>query len=110
MLVNFAPPSNDDLLRFSPEIILSLAGTLMMVLDPFFAKRAPRIFGHISIVAFIAAIFGAVCANSVAGPAFSNLLIVDGFATFFRVLVLVIGILSVLLSYMYLDREKAETS
>ena len=115
MLVNltplpFTPPSADDMLRFAPELILSIAGTLLMVLDPFFAKSKPRLFGHVSIIAFIAAIFGAIGANSVAGPAFSNLLIVDGFATYFRVLVLVIGILSVLLSYRYLEREKAETS
>ena len=106
----FTPPSADDMLRFAPELILSIAGTLLMVLDPFFAKSKPRLFGHVSIIAFIAAIFGAIGANSVAGPAFSNLLIVDGFATYFRVLVLVIGILSVLLSYRYLEREKAETS
>src|SRR3954468_24598082 len=109
MPANFAP-SADDLLRFSPEIILTVAGTLLMVLDPFFAKRAPRLFGHVTIVSFLLAIFGAIAANSVTGPAFSNLLIVDGFATFFRVLVLCIGILSVLLSYRYLDRERAETS
>src|SRR5882724_5892604 len=109
MPANFAPSAN-DLLRFSPEMILSVAGTLLMVLDPFFAKRTPRLFGHVSIVAFITAIFGAICANTVPGPAFSNLLIVDGFATFFRVLVLCVGILSVLSSYRYLDREKAETS
>ncbi|MDQ1471368.1 MAG: NADH-quinone oxidoreductase subunit [Bryobacterales bacterium] len=109
MLANFAP-SSDDLLRFSPELILTVAGTLLMVLDPFFAKRMPRLFGHVSIIAFIAAIFGAIAANSVPGAAFSNLLIVDGFATFFRILVLCIGILSVFLSYRYLEREKAETS
>lgn len=109
MPVNFYP-SADDLLRFSPEIILTIAGTLLMVLDPFFAKRAPKLFGHISIVAFIAAIFGTLGASSVPGHAFSNLLVVDGFATFFRLLVLSIGILSVLISYMYLEREGAETS
>ncbi|MES1260140.1 MAG: NADH-quinone oxidoreductase subunit N, partial [Acidobacteriota bacterium] len=109
MPVNFAP-SGDDLLRFSPELILSVAGTLLMVLDPFFAKKLPKLFGHISIVAFILAICGALAANSVAGPAFSNLLIVDGFATFFRVLVLSIGIQAVLSSYRYLDREQSETS
>ena len=43
------------------------------------------------------------------GSAFSNLLIVDGFATFFRYLVLGIGILTVLASYRYLDIEQAET-
>jgi len=108
MPVNFMPTA-DDLLRFSPELILTVAGTLLMVLDPFFAKKFPKLFGHLSIVAFLAAIAGAIGAQSVAGMSFSNLLIVDGFATFFRVLVLIIGILSVLLSYRYLEREIAET-
>ena len=108
MPANFMP-SADDLLRFSPEIILTIAGTLLMVLEPAFGRRAPKMFGHISIVAFLAAILGALGGQSVAGFSFSNLLIVDGYATFFRVLVLVIGILAVLLSYRYLDRELAET-
>jgi NADH-quinone oxidoreductase subunit N len=108
MPVNFSP-SADDLLRFSPEIILTIAGTLLMVLDPLFAKRFPKLFGHLSIAALIAAIAGAVGANGVAGAAFSNLLVVDGFATFFRLLVLSIGILTVLASYRYLDLEQAET-
>jgi NADH-quinone oxidoreductase subunit N len=102
-------PSGDDLLRFSPEIILSIAGTLLMVLDPLFAKKSPKLFGHLAIVGFIAAFFGALGANSVQGSSFSHVLVVDGFATFFRVLVIGIGILSVLSSYKYLDRESAET-
>src|SRR5579863_6389770 len=89
-------PSGADMQRFAPEIILSLAGTFLMVLDPLMAKRFPKLFGHLSILALIAAIFGALGAFGVAGPAFSNLLIVDGFATFFRILVLSIGILTVL--------------
>ena len=44
-------PSGDDLLRFAPEIILTIAGTLLMVLDPLFAKRYPKLFGHLSILA-----------------------------------------------------------
>ena len=108
MPANFAP-SFDDMVRFAPETILTVAGTLLMMLDPFFARKTPKLFGHLSIAAFVLAIFGAAEAYSVPGLAFSNLLIVDGFATFFRVLVLVIGIVTVLLSYRYLDREKAET-
>src|SRR5580692_8424701 len=108
MPANFAP-SADDLLRFSPEIILTVAGTLLMVLDPLFAKRLPKLFGHLSILALILAIAGAAGANSVPGSSFSNLLVVDGFATFFRFLVIAIGILTVLASYRYLDLEKAET-
>lgn len=108
MPVNFYP-SGDDLLRFSPEIILSVAGTLLMVLDPLFAKRFPKLFGHLAILALALATWGAVAANAVPGSSFSNLLVVDGFATFFRVLVLAIGILSVLASYRYLEQEDAET-
>jgi NADH-quinone oxidoreductase subunit N len=108
VLTNFVP-SGADMQRFAPEIILSVAGTFLMVLDPLMARRFPKLFGHLSILALIAAIFGSLGAFSVAGPAFSNLLIVDGFATFFRILVLAIGILTVLASYRYLDLEKAET-
>ena len=58
MPVNFAP-SNTELLRLGPELILSVAGTLLMVLDPFAAKKNPKLFGHISIVAFLIAIVAA---------------------------------------------------
>ncbi|MDP9053306.1 MAG: NADH-quinone oxidoreductase subunit N [Acidobacteriota bacterium] len=102
-------PTGGDLLRFAPETILTVAGTLLMILDPLFAKKLPKLFGHISIVALLAALFGAGAAWSVPGHAFSNLLIVDGFATFFRFLVIVIGILTVLASYRYLDIAHAET-
>ena len=108
MPANFVP-SGDDLLRFAPETILTIAGTVLMILDPLFAKKLPKLFGHLSIVALVVALFGAAAAYSVPGSAFSNLLIVDGFATFFRVLVIVIGILTVLASYRYLDIAQAET-
>src|SRR5277367_5810416 len=87
MPVSFAP-SSTDLLRFAPETILTIAGTMLMVLDPLFAKKYPKLFGHLSILALIIAIFAAVAANSVPGIGFSNLLIVDSFGTYFRVLVL----------------------
>jgi NADH-quinone oxidoreductase subunit N len=108
MPASFAPTS-DDILRFSPEIILTIMGTVLMVLDPLFAKRMPKLFGHLSIASLIAAAFAAISAGQIPGPAYSNLLVVDDFATFFRILVIVIGILTVLSSYRYLDREKAET-
>jgi NADH-quinone oxidoreductase subunit N len=113
MLAELAPasfaPSHDDLLRFAPEIILTVAGTVLMILDPLFARRYPKMFGHLSILALLAAIAGTAGAWTVQGSAFSNLLVIDGFGTFFRFLVLAIGILTVLASYRYLDLEKAET-
>jgi len=99
-----------DALRFLPEIILTVMGTLLMVLDPLIHRRSSPAFGHISLVALLAALGGSVYANSIAGPAFGGMLKVDGFATFFRVLVIVVGILTVFPSYRFLARQEAETS
>jgi NADH-quinone oxidoreductase subunit N len=98
-----------DLIRFLPEIILSVFGTLLMVLDPLVNRKSSSIFGNLSLVALIAALFGSVAAYAQAGPAFGGMLMVDGFATFFNVLVIVVGILTVLPSYRFLERQDAET-
>src|SRR6202165_2718329 len=99
-----------DLVRFLPEIILSVMGTFLMVLDGLLQKRSSTAFGTISVLSLIAALVGSVYAYGQAGPAFGGLLIVDGFATFFRVLVIVAGILTILPSYGFLARQDAETS
>ncbi len=101
-------PSSAEMLRFLPEIVLVIAGTLLMVLDPLIGGRSQRAFGHISIAALLAAIAASLCAYRNPGPAFGGMLVVDGFATFFRVLVIGVGILTVLPSYRFLRREGAE--
>jgi NADH-quinone oxidoreductase subunit N len=102
--------SPQDALRFLPEIILTVMGTLLMVLDPVVHKRSSNVFGHISLVALLMALAGSVYAYGIAGPAFGGMLIVDGFATFFRVLAITVGILTVFPSYSFLRRQDAETS
>jgi NADH-quinone oxidoreductase subunit N len=109
MPANFGA-SATDLVRFLPEIILTVMGTALMVLDPVLHKRASYAFGHLSIFALLAGIGGAVYAQTNPGPAFGGMLVVDGFATYFRVLVMVVGILCILPSYGFLARQQAETS
>ena len=101
-------PSSAEYFRFLPEIILTLAGTLLMVMDAINERRGSSLYGNISIAAMIAAIVASLTAYADGGPAFSQMLLVDGFATFFRILVIGVGILAVLASYRYLDRENAE--
>ena len=84
-------------------------GTLLMVLDPLIHKRSSNAFGHLSLLALLAALGGSVYAYTIAGPAFGGMLMVDGFATFFRVLVIAVGILTVFPSYRFLARQDAET-
>ena len=101
--------SIQDAIRFLPEIILIVAGTLLMVLDPMIRRRSSETFGHISLLALIGAGGGAAFAYQNGGPAFGGMLMVDGFATFFRELVITVGILTILPSYRYLARQDAET-
>src|SRR5712692_1178619 len=106
MPVNFMP-SGEDYLRFLPEIVMTAIGTLIMLLEPLTSERKKSRFGFLSLAAFAAALAAAVAANNLPGKAFSNMLIIDGFATFFRVLVIGVGILAVLCSSQYFKREHA---
>jgi NADH-quinone oxidoreductase subunit N len=101
-------PSQAELLRFLPELILIICGTILMVLTPLVKSRPTSLFGNISLLAIFAAIAGAVYSFTDPGMAFNDMLIVDGFATFFRVLVLAVGAMTVLSSYRFLSRDETE--
>src|ERR1041385_5466310 len=103
-------PSGADYLRFLPEMILMFAGTLIMLLEGLLKENKQRSFASLTTLAFVAALVAAVFANNSPGTSFSNMMIVDGFATFFRVLVIAVGILTVLSSAQYLKREHAESA
>ncbi len=102
-------PKTVELLRFLPETILIAVGALLMVVEPLAGQRWSKLYGHLSIAGLTAALVAAISAYSTPGPAFSGMLMADGFAAFFRVLVIGVGILVVLASYRFLDREGAET-
>ena len=109
MPVNFAP-SAADYLRFLPESIMIVAGTLIMFIEPLLGEKRKEGLSFLTVVAFLAALVAAVLANNDPGTSFSKMLIVDGFATFFRVLVIGVGILTVLCSAQYLKREHAASA
>src|ERR1700729_1428814 len=109
MPVNFMP-TGTDYLRILPEIIMTIAGTLIMLIEGLLGENKKRNLSALTFVAFAAALVAAIAANGSPGLSFSNMLIVDGFATFFRVLVIVVGILSLFSAVQYLKREHAESS
>ncbi len=102
-------PKGVELLRFLPEMVLTATGTLLMVADGIGGRRWSKFYGNFSLVGLAAALLAAVVAYGNPGPAFSDMLMADGFAAFFRVLVISVGILTVLASYRFLAREGAET-
>jgi len=102
-------PRTVELVRFLPETFLIVVGTLLMVVEPLAGQRWSKLYGHISIAGLAAALLASVSAYRTPGPAFTGMLMVDGFAAFFRLLVIGVGILVVLASYRFLHREGAES-
>ena len=101
-------PPLDDYIRVLPELILTIAGTLIMVCEPFTSRKRKDWLGYFAIAALLAALWGTAAAYAREGNAFSDLIVVDGFATYFRGLVIVVGILAILASFQYLRRERAD--
>jgi NADH-quinone oxidoreductase subunit N len=104
VLDNFMPTSS-EYLRVLPETILTLVGVLIMLLEAVLDDDKKGIFAPLSIVGLAAALVASIAAFGDQGPAFQNMLLVDGFATFFRILVIGVGILAIFSSSGYLRRE-----
>lgn len=100
-------PTGSEYLRILPEIILTIVGTLIMFLEAVLTESQKRIFASLAVAGLTAALIGAIASYSDPGPAFHNMLMIDGFATFFRVLVIGVGLLAVFCSTEYLSRERS---
>jgi NADH-quinone oxidoreductase subunit N len=101
-------PGWHDILRFLPETFLIVWGTVLMLLAAFLPVERRALFGHLAIAGLLAAIGFSIYAFQVGGTGFGGMILIDGFATFFRVLLAGVGILAVLSSYRFLGREGAE--
>jgi NADH-quinone oxidoreductase subunit N len=105
---NFLPVTS-EYIRVLPEIVLIVFGTFIMILEGLAGEgHRPRLAG-LTLFALAAAMGATFLAWSDPGAAFQDMIVVDGFATFFRGLVITVGILAVLCSASYLTREKADS-
>ncbi|HEV8413747.1 MAG TPA: NADH-quinone oxidoreductase subunit N [Bryobacteraceae bacterium] len=105
-IANFLP-TNVDYARFLPELILTVAGVLIMFLEALRSEGRRTNAGLVAILALVLALPAALMSSS--GPAFQGMLVIDGMATFFRTLVIVVGLLVVFSSTDYLRRENQES-
>lgn len=109
MDAKFFPPAA-DMLRFLPEIILTIAGTLLLLLEAFKKDEDSRsVISTLAAIAIGVAMYGTVVAYQNPGTGFNGMIVSDGFAAFFRLVVLGVGLLTILCSTAYLEREKSST-
>ncbi|MGA7338561.1 MAG: NADH-quinone oxidoreductase subunit N [Candidatus Sulfotelmatobacter sp.] len=113
MIVSLVPgysqslPQGADYLRILPEIILSVFGMIVMLLEPLLDEdTGQRILGLIALVGTLAGLGATWFMAQSPGLAFWNMIKVDGFSVFFHVLVIAIAALVILSSYEYLAVQR----
>jgi NADH-quinone oxidoreductase subunit N len=89
-----------------PEIILCVFAIFILILDPFLSREKKVISGHLSWIAIVLAFLATLRLWDFQGATFSEMFLVDNYATFFKFIFLAGSFLTVLVSTDYLRREE----
>src|SRR5438477_521951 len=104
-----ALPQGIDYVRILPEIVLSICGMLVMLLDPVMdERRSQRTLGGIALIGAIAALAATVFQGQQQywGFGFWNMVKVDAFSVFFHFIVAAVTIIVILSSYEYMEVQQ----
>jgi NADH-quinone oxidoreductase subunit N len=101
------PPPGADYMRILPELVLSIFGMLVMVVDPLLdEENSHQALGTIALVGTLGALASMFWMAQYPGTAFWNMVRVDGFSVFFHVLVVAIAAVVILSSFEYLAVQR----
>ncbi len=95
-----------EIQQILPEIVLSVFGIVVLLVDTFIPKAKQHVLGTVSLIGILAATLSTFFLIGEDGTFFSGMIIVDPFSIFFRFTFLIIGGLTLLASLSYLKREK----
>jgi NADH-quinone oxidoreductase subunit N len=102
-----AMPQTVDYIRILPELVLSLFGIIIMVVEPLIdERRHQQALGTIALIGSLAAIGASLLQAGYPGFAFWNIVRVSSFSVFFHVLVTTIAAIVILTSYEYMAVER----
>ena len=100
-------PRGIEYVRILPEIVLSLFGMAVMVLDPLVDERASqKLLGLIALAGSVAAIAATLYQSQYPGVGFWGMVKVDSFSIFFHFLVTAITAVVILSSYEYMQVQQ----
>src|SRR5437870_2261619 len=100
-------PQTADYIRILPELVLSIFGIIVMLLEPLFdERRSQRTLGSIALVGSLAGIVASVFQARYPGFAFWNMVNVDTFSVFFHFLVTTVTAVVILTSYEYMEVQQ----
>src|SRR3981081_1396374 len=100
-------PQGADYMRILPELVLSIFGMLIMVVDPLLDEdNSHQSLGTIALIGSLAALVSTFWMAQYPGTAFWNMVRVEGFSVFFHVLVIAIAAVVILSSFEYLRVQR----
>src|SRR5271154_4473233 len=100
-------PQAADYMRILPELVLSVFGMVIMVIDPLLDDDSShQALGTIALVGALAALASSFWMAQYPGTAFWNMVRVEGFSVFFHVLVIAIAAVAILSSFEYLKVQR----
>lgn len=96
-------PQTADYMRLLPEIVLTVFGMIIMVVDAAAEeRRIEKTLGAIALLGSLAAVAATFVQAQYPGFAFWNMVQVDSFAVFFHLLVAAVTVVVILTSYEYM--------
>jgi NADH-quinone oxidoreductase subunit N len=100
-------PQAADYIRLLPEIVLTVFGMIVMLLDPLLdERRGQRTLGTIALVGCLSALGATLFQASYPGLGFWNMVRVDAFSIFFHFLVAAVSAIVVLTSFEYMEVQE----
>lgn len=94
-----------EIIPILPELILTVFGIAVMVLDTFTPKEKKSRLSTLALIGVLVALVGNFMLITPQGEYYNGLVIIDPFSNYFNFLFLIIGALSILASREYLVRE-----
>jgi NADH-quinone oxidoreductase subunit N len=89
-----------------PELVLSIGGLILMMLDPLLgAKNDRRVIGVLSLLSLLGALAATAYQWSYSGSSFFNVVRVDSFSIFFHFTIIAISAVVVLFSFDYMKAQ-----
>jgi NADH-quinone oxidoreductase subunit N len=97
-------PQAADYVRILPEIVLTIFGMIVMLLDPLVdERRRQKMLGTIALLGSLVALIATLFQAQYPGLGFWNMVRVDSFSVFFHFLVAAVTTVVVLTSYEYME-------
>ena len=100
-------PQTEDYIRILPELVLSVFGIVVMLLDPVVdEEKSQKMLGGIGFVGTLVALISTWYMAQSPGLAFSNTIRIDSFSVFFNFLVIAIAAVVILSSFEYMAVQR----